>query len=72
MLAGAPRNTIADVFEAESFIHRNSTIKMVIKIWKTVKILMGYTGILECTPLWNIKNLQELLPIEKVKEWETG
>lgn len=70
VLTEASHNTIIETLEADSFGYRSPTIKMITKIWKTVKKQMGYNGLTEYTPLWNNYNLRETLPLGKVREWE--
>lgn len=67
---GAPHNTVVEALEADYFFFRNPTLKMIRKVWKTVKILMGYEGVFEYTPLWNNKKLQELVVMVNIREWE--
>lgn len=70
MIEGAPRKTLTEVLEANSFILRTPTVKLTINVWKTVEAMKGMGGMTKCTPLWNNKNLRELEPIGKIKTWE--
>lgn len=48
----------------------NPTLKMITKVWQSVKRLTGYKGVTEYSTLWHNKYLQELLVVGKIKEWE--
>lgn len=69
-LIGALHNTIIEALEVDSFHYEYPTIKLITKIWKTVKKQMRYNGFTDYTPTWNNRNLQEILKIGKVRELE--
>lgn len=70
MLQGSLHNMVVEVLEADSFPHRSLTLKLIAKVWQSVKIVMGYKEITECAPIWNNRQLQELVLMEKINEWE--
>lgn len=70
MIMGAPHGTVTEVLEANSFLHKSPTIKLMKKVWNTIKDMKGMGGLMKCTPLWNNKNLEELKEIGKIKSWE--
>lgn len=70
MLQGNPHNSLAEALEAGSRPEEILTLKMIIKVWQTVRKIMGYNGISEYSPIWNNKYLHELLTIDKNKLWE--
>lgn len=69
--AGTPHKSVLEALEANSFAYRTPTIKLITKVWKSIKALKGMGGETRFTPLWDNKNLQELIQIGKIRIWET-
>ncbi|PIO12292.1 hypothetical protein AB205_0045360 [Aquarana catesbeiana] len=63
-------DTIVEAVEADSFGYSCPTVQLMIRSWKTVKAVLGYTGFSEFSPIWNSKNLEELNVMGKIEEWD--
>lgn len=70
LLLSSTHNTIIEALEADAFHDKFPTIKLIIKLWKTVKKKMGYGALTAYSPIWNNHNLQEVLKIGIFREWE--
>lgn len=62
--------TEVEAVEAESFGHSCPTTQLMIRSWKMVKAVLGYSGFSEFSPLWNNKNLKEHSVMGKMEEWD--
>lgn len=70
MLSGNPHKSLIGALEAGSIGAPFPTYKLVMKVWRLVKIEMGYRGVTEFSPIWQNGQLQELKAIEINKIWE--
>lgn len=70
LLTSVLYNTLIEALKADMFHHEFPTIKLIVRLWKTVKKLMRYEGLTDYTLIWNNCNLQEILKIGKVRVWE--
>lgn len=70
ILQGSPHSSLVEALEADSLQGETPTLKMITRVWQTAKRIMGYKGISEYSPIWNNKNLQELLSVDRNKLWE--
>lgn len=69
-LQGSPHSSLVEALEAESLQGEIPKLKMITRVWQTTKRIMGYKGTSEYSPIWNNKNLQELLSVDSNKLWE--
>lgn len=44
MTVDAPHKTLVEVLKVNSFAYRPPTVKLIIKVWKTIKDLRGMGG----------------------------
>ena len=66
MLRGSPHSTVIETLEANSFLVKSPTVKMMVRIWQAGKLALGYKGLTEYSPLWENNNLKEIVAIRAV------
>lgn len=60
LLNDTGHNTVVGAVEEDSFGTRCPTTQLMVRVWETVRTMLGYGGFSEFSPIWDNKNLREL------------
>lgn len=57
MLQNTPHGSLIEAMEAGSFPSRFPTLNLMVRVWDTTKILLGYRGFRVCPPLGELQKM---------------